>query len=207
MTRHAAIDRTDFVILRLLTNNARLSNKEIAAAVGLAPSSCHERIKELHRRDILLGAHAEVKLKALGFVLEALLFVQLAKLKQEVVDKFLKKTAAVPEIRSAFLVSGRYDLIVHVAVRDMAHLKNIISKHFNRYAVVLRVETSVVFDHEVRHSIPALGDWVVLRRSLKKPMSSTIRRSAGDSHRRGCATVDYFTGWPALPGFIPNPAP
>src|SRR5205809_623141 len=42
-----SLDRTDFGILRLLQNNASLSNKEIAAAVGLAPSSAHERLKDL----------------------------------------------------------------------------------------------------------------------------------------------------------------
>ena len=134
--------------------NARLSNKEIAVEVGLAPSSCHERIKSLRTRGVLLGTHVEVNLQALGFALEAILFVQLAKLEVQVVDKFLKSTAAVPEVRSVFLLSGRFDLIVHVAVRDMEHLKELISKHFNRHAAVLRVETSVVFNRETRHSMP-----------------------------------------------------
>lgn len=148
------LDRTDFAILRLLMNDARLSNKEIAATVGLAPSSCHERVKALRKREVLMGSHAEVNLRALGLTLEAVLFVQLAKLKRLIVDKFVSKTAAVPEVRSVFLISGRFDLIVHVAVRDMAQLKNLISNHFNRHAVVVRVETSVVFDHEVRHAMP-----------------------------------------------------
>ncbi len=38
------LDRTDFGILRLLQNDAGLSNKQIAAAIGLAPSSAHERL-------------------------------------------------------------------------------------------------------------------------------------------------------------------
>ena len=42
------LDRTDFGILRLLQKNASLSNKQIAAEVGLAPSSAHERLKRLH---------------------------------------------------------------------------------------------------------------------------------------------------------------
>lgn len=148
------LDRTDFAILRLLMKDAWLSNKQIAAAVGLAASSCHERIKSLRARGVLLGAHADVNLKAVGFALEAVLFVQLGKLEIQVVDKFLSSTAAVPEVRGVFLISGRSDLIVHVVVRDMEHLKEIISEHFNRHAVVERVETSVVFDHEERHTMP-----------------------------------------------------
>jgi DNA-binding Lrp family transcriptional regulator len=154
MSSNPDIDRTDFAILRLLMNDARLSNKEIAAAVGLAPSSCHERMKSLKARGILLGAHADVNLKALGLTLEVVLFVQLAKLKRQTVDKFLHMTAAVPEVRSAYLVSGHFDLIVHVVVSDMEHLKDLISEHFNRHAAVVRVETSVVFSQATRHAMP-----------------------------------------------------
>lgn len=156
MAAEVDLDRTDFAILRLLMKDAWLSNKQIAAAVGLAPSSCHERIKSLRTRGVLLGAHAEVNLQAIGFALEAVLFVQLGKLESDVVDGFLDATAAVPEVRGVFLVSGRSDLIVHVVVRDMEHLKDIISQHFNRHAVVERVETSVVFNRRQQFGIPVV---------------------------------------------------
>ena len=89
MADYADLDRTDFEILRLLLNDARSSNKEIASSVGLAPSSCHERIKSLRERGILLGAHAEVNVPALGFGLEALLFLELSKHERRVVEHFL----------------------------------------------------------------------------------------------------------------------
>ena len=154
MAATSDLDRTDFAILGLLAKDAWLSNKQVAASVGLAPSSCHERIKSLRARGVLRGAHAEVNLEAIGFALEAVLFVQLGKLEAEVVDDFVGSTATVPEVRSVFLVSGRSDLIVDVIVRDMQHLKEVISEHFNRHDVVLRVETSMVFDSRRQHALP-----------------------------------------------------
>lgn len=154
MATELDLDRTDFAILQLLTKDAWLSNKQIAAAIGLAPSSCHERIKSLRARGVLLGAHAEVNLQAIGFALEAVLFVQLGKLEIEVVDNFVSTTAAIPEVRGVFLVSGRADLIVDVVVRNMEHLKAIISQHFNRHALVQRVETSVVFNRQQQYVMP-----------------------------------------------------
>lgn len=154
MATEADLDRTDFAILRLLTKDAWLSNKQIAASIGLAPSSCHERIKSLRARGVLLGAHAEVSLEAIGFALEAVLFVQLGKLEVGVVDDFVRSTTTIPEVRNVSLVSGRSDLIVGVVVRDMQHLKTIISEHFNRHDVVLRVETSMVFNSQKQHVIP-----------------------------------------------------
>jgi len=60
------LDRTDFEILRLLQKDARLTNKELASAVELAPSSTHERVKRLWDVGVLRGLHAEVDLHALG---------------------------------------------------------------------------------------------------------------------------------------------
>jgi DNA-binding Lrp family transcriptional regulator len=154
MTTNTNVDRTDLAILRLLTKDARLSNKEIAAAVGLAPSSCHERLRTLREKEILLGSHAEINFTSIGLALEALLFVQLAKLDTQKVDEFVRRTAKVRQVRTVFLVSGRFDLIVHVAVRDMGQLKRVISDNLNCHPCVIRVETSVIFNRETQHEIP-----------------------------------------------------
>ena len=172
MARKSDLDRIDFEILAALTRDARLSNKQLAAAVGLAPSSCLERIRSLRRRGVLRGAHADVDLPALGVALEALLFVQLAKLDHAQVDRFVRRTAAVPEVRSVFLVSGPHDLVVHVAIPSMEQLKQLISTRFNRNACVLRVETSVIFDHHAHHALP-------VRPGSPDPLSSRTGRAAG----------------------------
>lgn len=150
------LDRTDFGILRLLMSNAALSNKQIAAEVGLAPSSCHERLKSLRRRGVLLGSHAEVDLKFLGLTVEALLFIQCSKLDTKLVDTFMKELCEIRQVRAVFLVSGHFDLVAHVAVRDMEQLKQVISEHFNQHACVTRTETAVVFNRVTQHEIPTV---------------------------------------------------
>ena len=95
------LDRTDFGILRLLQNNASLSNKQIAAEVGLAPSSAHERLKRLHDDGVLRGAHADVNPKAMGIGLEALFLIELSKHERGGVDRFMTEVINVPEVRSA----------------------------------------------------------------------------------------------------------
>ena len=148
------LDRIDFDILRLLQNDARLSNKELATAVRLAPSSCHERLKRLRSSGVLRGAHADIDPRALGLSLEALMFIELAKHERAVVDKFLNATESIPEVRRVFLVAGRYDLVVHVAVRDIDHLKNLAFDRFTNQPAVVRIETSIVFDSRVRYELP-----------------------------------------------------
>jgi len=154
MSQNSALDRTDIAILRLLQNDARLTNKEIAAKVGLAPSSAHERLKRMRADGVLRGAHAEVDPAALGIGLEALLMIGLAKHKRETVDRFIREVAEISEVRSVFLVTGRHDLIVHVAVRGMAHLKDLALDRFTSRPEVNRMETSILFEAAYRHELP-----------------------------------------------------
>jgi DNA-binding Lrp family transcriptional regulator len=154
MNAKVDLDRTDFEILRLLMRNATQSNKQIAGEVGLAPSSCHERLKNLRRRGVLLGSHAEVDLKSLGLAVEALLFIQCSKLDTKLVDTFMQDLGKIRQVRAVFLISGHFDLVAHVAVSDMEQLKEVISEHFNRHACVTRTETAVVFSRITRHEIP-----------------------------------------------------
>ena len=148
------LDRTDVGILRLLQNNARLSVKEIAAEIGLAPSTTHERVRRMRETGILLGTHVEVDPKALGIGLEALLMIELSKHNRGIVDQFLDDIVGVPEVRSAFLVSGRYDLVVHVVVHDTQHLKDLALDQFMTRPGVARVETSIIFDARRRYELP-----------------------------------------------------
>ena len=144
----------DVAILGLLQKNARLSVKEIAATVGLAPSSTHERIKQMRETGVLRGAHIEVDAKALGIGLEALFMIELSKHKRSTVDRFLEDVVKVPEVRFAFLVTGRYDLVVHVVVRDMQHLKDLALDQFTNRPAVTRIETSIIFDARRRYELP-----------------------------------------------------
>lgn len=161
------LDRTDFAILRLLQNNAQLSNKQIAADVGLAPSSLHERLRRLREEGVLRGAHADVAPKAMGIGLEAMLFIELAKHKRGVVDRFLEEVVQIPEVRSAFLITGTHDFVVHVVARDMQHLKDLALDSFTHRPEVTRIETSIIYEARVRHELPQFQE---------APQSSVVSR-------------------------------
>ena len=152
-----SLDRIDAEILRLLQNDARLSNKAIAGKVGLAPSSVHDRVKRLWADGVLTGAHAEVDPKALGVGLEALFFIELAKHERATVDRLMEDLLTIPEVRSAHLITGRYDLVVHVAARDTAHLKDLALDRFTSRPGVTRIETSIIYETRKRHELPMLG--------------------------------------------------
>jgi DNA-binding Lrp family transcriptional regulator len=64
------------------------------------------------------------------------------------------RIVSVSEVRSAFLVSGRYDLVVHVVVQDTRHLKDLALDQFTNRPGVTRIETSIIFDARKRYELP-----------------------------------------------------
>ncbi|MCB1917376.1 MAG: Lrp/AsnC family transcriptional regulator [Rhodocyclaceae bacterium] len=152
------IDRIDIEILRLLQNDARLAIKQIAAAVHLAPSSVHDRLRRLWREGVLTGTHAAVDAQALGVGLEALLMIELSKHERSAVDRFMDEAVEIPEVRSTHLITGRYDLVVHVVARDTRHLKDLALDRFTSRPEVTRIETSIIYETRRRHALPMLAD-------------------------------------------------
>lgn len=140
------MDRIDFVILEHLQKDARLSNKELAAAVGLAPSSCLARVQRLRAEGVLKGAHAEVDAEALGVGLQALIAVQLRQHSRAQVKAFRKHALGLPEVLAVFHVAGAFDFQVHVAVRDAHHLRDLALDAFTTRPEVARIETSLIFE-------------------------------------------------------------
>src|SRR5438094_946158 len=106
------LDRTDFEIVAALQNDARLTNKELANKIGLAPSSCLERVRALARAGILKGYHADVATAALGIGLEALVAIRLVKHSREAFRSLYGHMLSLPEVLTVFHVSGVNDLQV-----------------------------------------------------------------------------------------------
>lgn len=140
------LDRIDCALIEHLQKDARLSNKELAAAVGLAPSSCLARVQRLRAEGVLTGAHAEVNPDALGVGLQALIAVQLRQHSRAQVKAFWKHALGLPEVLAVFHVAGTHDFQVHVAVRDAHHLRDLALDAFTTRPEVAHIQTSLIFE-------------------------------------------------------------
>ena len=141
------MDRIDDAILVALQNDGRMSNKELAARVGLAPSSCLDRVRRLQDRGILTGFEAKVAPEAVGIGLQAFVSVRLAKHSRDVVDAFREHILSLAEVVAVYHVAGQEDFVVHVAVRDAEHLRNLTLDGFTTRAEVARLNTALVYEH------------------------------------------------------------
>jgi DNA-binding Lrp family transcriptional regulator len=144
MAAKSELDSIARALLTELQKDARQSNKALAEKVGVAPSTCLERVRELQARGVIRGFRADVDPASIGRPMEAILSIQQRAAQREAIETLLEDTAALPETVRVMALTGTTDFIIHVAVRDMAHLRDIVWRLTERREVA-RVQSSLVF--------------------------------------------------------------
>lgn len=149
------LDRFDTAIVAALRANARISNKALAGLVGLAPSTCLERVRRLRAMGVIRGFHADVDLDAFKVGTEAMIGVRMSEHSRDLVDVFLEYVSTLPEVLQIYHVAGADDFLVHVAVRDTGHLRDLALDSFTTRAEVDRIETRLIFQHTATWRLPS----------------------------------------------------
>ncbi|MFG2719010.1 Lrp/AsnC family transcriptional regulator [Streptomyces sp. NPDC048416] len=145
MAESVVLDPVDLHILRLLQNDARATYRDLAAEVGVAPSTCLDRVARLRRSGVILGYQLRVDPAKLGRGLQALLSVQVRPHRRDLIGPFVERVRALPESRSLFHLTGPDDYLVHVTVADTADLQRLVLDEFTSRPEVARVETRLIF--------------------------------------------------------------
>jgi DNA-binding Lrp family transcriptional regulator len=145
MSDSVVLDPVDLHLLRLLQNDARTPYRDLAAQVGVAPSTCLDRVNRLRRSGVIVGHRLRLDVARLGRGLQALLSVQVRPHRRELVGPFVERIRALPEALTVFHLTGPDDYLVHVAVADMADLQRLVLDEFTARREVARVETRLIF--------------------------------------------------------------
>jgi DNA-binding Lrp family transcriptional regulator len=151
------LDRTDRALVQALQNNARISNKQLAEHVGLAPSTCLERVRNLRIRGVIRGYHADVEPAALGHGAQALIAVRIRPHSRPVVDAFWKHVLELPEVIAIFHLSGADDFLVHVGVPDVNGLRDFVLDRLTSRPEVAHLDTHLIFAQAKKHILEPLG--------------------------------------------------
>ena len=122
------IDRLDLRILAQLQKNGRMTNVDLADAVGLSPSPCLIRVKRLEQAGYIVGYGAQLKLEKLGDTLTVFTEVTLANHHQEDFARFEASIRGVDEIIECHLVSGGYDYLLKFLTRGVNHYQEVIEE-------------------------------------------------------------------------------
>ena len=151
------LDAVDRALLLELQNDARQTNKALADKVGVAPSTCLERVRELRARGVITGFTATVDPAAVGRPMEAIMSIQQASAQRQATENLLEHASSLPETVRVMALTGTTDFIVHVAVRDMDHLRDLVWRLIERREVG-RIQSSLVLAQVEGPSLRPLDD-------------------------------------------------
>lgn len=143
----AQLDDTDLAILRLLAVDGRMANSAVAEEVGIAPSTCLNRIRHLRDQGVIRGFQADIDPAALGRQLQAVVAVRLRPSSRSRIPRFGTYLAGLPGVLNVYVLAGANDFAVHLAVRDSDELREFVFNHLSAVPDVAGTETNLVFQH------------------------------------------------------------
>jgi DNA-binding Lrp family transcriptional regulator len=147
----AGLDELDTAILRELQVDARRTNRDIAAAVGVSPTTALDRTRGLRQRGVIRGALLDVDLGSIGRPVQALIAVRIRPPSRRNIEGFRDWVSTLPETVGVFVVSGSEDFLIHVAVEDNDRLYAFVIDRLTQRPEIADVRTSVVYEHLRNH--------------------------------------------------------
>lgn len=147
------IDRIDREILRLLQQDGRLANAQLAEAVSLSPSACLRRLQRLESSGVIEAYAARLNGAAIGRPNTVFIEVTLNSQGSSALDAFERAVAACPAVLECHLMSGDFDYLLRVAVADMADYERLHRQQLAAFPHVARVRTAFA----MRAVVPSRG--------------------------------------------------
>ncbi|RDD69819.1 Lrp/AsnC family transcriptional regulator [Paracoccus versutus] len=137
-----ALDATDRRILNQLQRDSKLTNVELSARVGLSPSPCLSRVKQLEKDGFIRGYVALLDPEAVDLSINVFIQVTLEKQVERALQIFEQKMNAFPEVMECYLMTGDSDYLVRLIVADIQALERFIVKELTTIPGVSNIRSS-----------------------------------------------------------------
>lgn len=169
------LDVTDWRILALLQDDARISNVDLASAVGLSPSPCLSRVRALEQAGLIRRYVTLLDPQRVGMKVSVFIQVTLEKQIEPALEVFEKAIRDRPEVMECYLMTGEADYLLRVVVPDLQALEHFILAFLSRVPGVGNIKSSFALKQ------------VKYQTALPLPVAEGVRgtgRGAGRTARR-----------------------
>jgi DNA-binding Lrp family transcriptional regulator len=142
--RRARLDATDWLILRELLADGRITNVELARKVGISAPPCLRRVRALEEAGIVKGFTAILNDKALGFDVTAFAMLRLHSQAEADLIAFEERARSSPIVRDCYMLSGEIDFLLKCVAPDLSAFQDFIIHELTAAPNVASVKTSLV---------------------------------------------------------------
>lgn len=137
-----ALDRIDRRILAEIQDDARISNTELAARVGLSPSPCWRRVKQLESDGVIRRYVTLASPQALGLPVNVFVSITLDKQVEDNLERFEAAVQNRPEVMECYLMTGDFDYLLRVVVPDIESYQRFVLEHLTRIEGIASIKSS-----------------------------------------------------------------
>jgi len=151
------LDSYSLKILLELQRDARQTVAQLSAAVGLSPTPCWKRVKEMEASGVIRGYTALVDREKVGLHLTVLVEVNLTHHNEELVQRFQEAVLASPHIARCQSTTGQADYLMTVLAPDIKHYERLLHDTIFKLPGVTHVRSSIVLKEiKSEHTLPAM---------------------------------------------------
>ncbi len=146
------LDLLDKKILSILSHNARMAFKDVAAACGVSRAAVHQRVQHLIEAGVITGSSFTVSPKALGYA--TCTYVGITLEKGSMYKKVVEEVARIPEIVECHFTTGPYTLLIKLYAKDNEQLMDLLNNKLQSIEGVTSTETLISLEQSIKRDIP-----------------------------------------------------
>ena len=138
------LDEVDVQLLALLQEDGRITNADLSKRVGLSPPSVLQRVRILEKSGLIRGYHALLDADRLGLRITALAMISLSLHQEQPIERFRRSINEIPEVLECYHVSGEFDFLLKIVVRDIRSYEQLIREKLSKIKGIQQIKTSFV---------------------------------------------------------------
>jgi DNA-binding Lrp family transcriptional regulator len=145
-TSDIELDDLDLSILRILQENGRLSNVDLATQINLSPPATYTRLKRLEKQGYIRDYVALLDWGKMGYDMICFINISLQMHQPGEVEKFRKRISNLPEVLECHHVTGEFDYLLKVAIKNRHDLDRFVMKQLTPIPGIARIYTSLALN-------------------------------------------------------------
>ena len=161
------IDRLDKKILSILSKNARMPFKDVAAECNVSRAAIHQRVQHLTEDGVITGSKFDVDPKSLGF--STCTYVGITLEKGSMYKSVVEQLEHIPEIVECHFTTGPYTMLVKLYAKDNEQLMDLLNNQMQEIPGVVATETLISLEQSIKREIPIAAKDIEL--AVKKARS------------------------------------
>ena len=146
------IDKLDRKILSILSQNARIPFKDVAAECGVSRAAIHHRVQHLIENGVIIGSGFHVNPKSLGYTTCTCVGLNLERgtMYRDVVERI----STIPEVIECHFTTGSYTMLVKLFAKDNEQLMDLLNNRIQSIPGVVSTETLISLEQSIKREIP-----------------------------------------------------